>query len=396
MSARRGRGAVLAAAGLLVALAAGVLPARAFPLGGFCDKNRAPDYIEGQGTRSHLSLTYRLWLPSYYAKCRKMTGTILYYGTSDSYGARAMHQRIGLFYGRDIPLTPVEQQLIQGDLPSTSLDYIGLRGRIDDVQHIPVYVGALSVAYNLNCLSSPLRLRGEALAAIFAGVIKTWDDPLLLRDTPKLAACKNRAVKLAVRSDESGASTVLKDYLAKRAPIWRPYLLPQLNTSWPPTANIVCKGYGEDGVAGCVASRQGAVGYTSVRAATTLGLQQAYLDNQAGQYAPPSLAGCQKAAEATPPPATSTGDWSNVSLTNPTSGYAVCSLSYILIWLHPDRAYGPINVGLEQVANLRDYMRTILSDPIQAKLPVHGVAPLPSAWRSLSRQGVDRMSYIEP
>lgn len=391
----RRRGLLLAAGALLAILLAEAFPAGAFPLGPFCDPRSIQDYIQGQGSRSQLPIHYRLWMPSYYAKCRRAIGTILYYGTSDTFASRAMQQRIGYFYGRDVPLTTVEQGLIEFDLPTTTLDSYGLQGRIDNSQHIPMYISALSVAYNLSCVTTPLRLSGEALSLIFSGSIERWNDPLLVRENPALGRC-NRAVKLAVRSDESGASSVFKDYLAKRSLIWRPYTLPQLNTTWPPTSNISCKGYGEDGVAGCVASRQGSIGYTSLRAATALGLQQARVDNAAGDFATASLAGCFRAAGATPPPATTQGDWSNVSLTNPTSGYAICAFSYVITWSHVDRAYKSINVSLEQVRNLRDYLTIALSDPVQAKLSAYGQAGLPPAWRSLARAGVNRLSYIEP
>lgn len=374
-------------AALLAAVAAGIGPAGADDLGPFCDPRNPPYDIDGQGTTSHLALTYNLWLPSYTTLCPDALGAVSYAGTSDAFASSAMLKREGQFYGRDIPLTPGEQALIEYDL-----DFSGLQNRSAHVQHLPVFVSALAVAYNLDCAATSVRIPGEVLAGMFAGTIPKWNDPLLVRSNPALATC-DRDVRLAVRAEEAGSTTVFKDYLAKRLPLFRPYTQPQLNTSWPPAANVVCEGAGDAGVAGCVASRRGTIGYVALKVAVNQGLTLAQVDNAAGQFSAPSLPGCSTAANASALPPSTQGDWSNVSLTNPTSGYALCSLSFVLVWDSYGQAYQPINTNPPQVRNVRDYLTVVLSDSVQAKLPTYGVAALPARVLALSRSGVAAITY---
>jgi ABC-type phosphate transport system substrate-binding protein len=378
---------------LAVVLAAIVLttalPARAYDLGPYCDPKNFPYPISGQGTRSQLGIMYNLWIPNYYAKCAQATGSMTFFGTSDSLAARAMLARNGHFFARDIPLTPQERALTENDLdPSRP----ALLFRASTVQHVPMFLNTLSVVYNLGCGPQTLNLRGEVLGLIYSGLITKWNDRLLVRDNPWLESC-SKTIKVAVRSDEAGSSAVLKDYLAKRLPDFKPYTAPQLNTSWPVPTNIVCKGYGDEGVAGCVASRSGSIGYVALKVATDQGLQQAAIDNSAGQFSKGSLAGCTTAANVATTQTSGSDDWGSNTLTNPPSGYALCSYSFMLIWTSYSGAYGRPNTNPQQVRNVRDFFTTILADPVHAKLPQYGMGTLPPRVLNISRAAANSVTY---
>lgn len=371
---------------VLLTLLAVPMHARADDLGPFCNPLQPPSRVSGQGTRAQLSLHYNAWIPAYVARCAKAVGAVSYFGTNDSFAARAMALRENFFYGRDTPLSVADQTLIEGDLDPT----VSQR-RVAQIQHIPVYTTAVSVVYNLaDCPGPQLKLSGEILSLVYAGAITRWNDPLLVRDNAWLSSC-NRAVLLAVRVDESGSTAVFKDYLAKRNPVWRPYTASQLNTSWPPLSNIACQADGETAVAGCVGSRRGAIGYVAMN--ESAGLTQASVDNGSRTFAGPSLAGCSAAAASSTLPPATTGDWSNVSLTNPSTGYALCSFSYFMAWVHYGEAYKPINVNLQQVRNIRDYVDVILSGPAQAQLGSYGYGALPASVLALARSSIGLIAY---
>ncbi|HEX9695554.1 MAG TPA: substrate-binding domain-containing protein [Actinomycetota bacterium] len=346
----------------------------------FCYKQLPPDSVSGQGTRAQLGFHYKLWLPSYGARCGAAKGTIAYYGTSDAIATEAAIDRVDMFYGREVALSRVEQALIETDSRAQLF-------RIGSVQHIPVYIDALTVSYNLDCAKQPLKISGENLALMYAGLITSWNDEALVADNPSLAACE-RAVRLVVRSDQGGASLVFKDYLAKRNPMFRPYVEPQLNQAWPLGASPVCKGNADEGMAGCISSRQGAIGYVSLRVAKDRGLKQALIDNGSGAYAAATSNGCKQAADSSTLPPQTTGDWSGASLTNPPSGYALCSFGFVLAWQNYRGPY-PTTANPEQVRNIRDYLIVVLSDPVQAKLVNFAVSPLPPRVLSLARAGVN-------
>lgn len=385
MSRKRFRLAIV----LGTVMMATALPARAYDLGPYCDPKNFPFPISGQGTRSQLAVIYNVWIPSYYAKCAQATGSLSFFGTSDSLAARAMLARNGHFFARDIPLSTQDRALIENDLDPSRPAFLF---RTSTVQHVPMFLNTLSVVYNVGCGTQPLNLRGEILGLIYSGLITKWNDQLLVRDNSWLSAC-NKTIKVAVRSDEAGTTAVLKDYLAKRLPEFKPYTAPQLNTSWPVPTNIVCKGYGDAGVAGCVASRSGSIGYVALKVAVDSGLQQAAVDNSAGQFAKGSLPGCTTAANIATVQTSGSDDWNSNTLTNPPSGYALCSYSFMLIWTSYSGAYGRPNTNPQQVRNVRDFFTTILADAVHAKLTQYGMGTLPPRVLNISRQAANSVTY---
>lgn len=346
----------------------------------FCFKAVPPDKVSGQGSLTQLSFHYKLWLPAYGARCAEAKGTITYFGTSDALAAEAAIDRVDMFYGRDVALSRVEQAQVENDTRAQLF-------RLGRIQHIPTYIDAMTVSYNLDCGTQPIKISGDNLALMYAGVITTWNDDALVEDNPSLAGCQ-RAVRLVVRSDAGGSTLIFKDYLAKRNPLFRPYAEPQLNQAWPPAASPVCKGNGDAGIAGCIASRKGAIGYVALRVAKDAGLQQASIDNAGGQFSQASATGCRQAADTSALPPQTTGDWSGSSLTNPPSGYALCSFGFVLAWQNYRGPY-PTTANPEQARNIRDYLIVVLSDPVQAQLANYSVFPLPARALALARSGVN-------
>ncbi len=57
-------------------------------------------------------------------------------------------------------------------------------GEMKPVLQLPESAGPVCITYNLPELKQPLHLSAEALAGIFLGTIKNWQDPLIAKENP--------------------------------------------------------------------------------------------------------------------------------------------------------------------------------------------------------------------
>ncbi|MGH2830723.1 MAG: hypothetical protein ACRDJM_09595, partial [Actinomycetota bacterium] len=300
----------LAALALFAALALPG-PAPAYPpTGPFCS---VVNDITGLGPVAQFRAMFLVLIPAYDAACRRGAGSIQSFSTIDdqaiiaSMRSRGRETRQDVFWGRDLPLAPYDRALVE----------VG-QGNVTRIGHFPLYVETVAVPYNLPCLREPLKMRGSFLAAIYLGLITAWDDPLLVADTPGLAACTGVDILPSARVEFAGRTTVFKDYLSRFNPAWEPFEQTQLNTIWP--ARVDCFGKGDDGMAGCL-SISGRIGYVSQPVAAQRGLKTAQVERvvsgggKIGEFVGSSRAGCEAAAAATPAPADSWDPrWSTLSL----------------------------------------------------------------------------------
>src|SRR5258708_30477865 len=100
------------------------------------------------------------------------------------------------------------------------------------VLHFPTVLGADVPTYNLPGVSQELKFTPDALAGIFLGTIKKWDDGQLVKANPgvKLAS---KDIFVVHRSDGSGTTYVWTDYLSKISPEWKSKVGTGAAVSWP-------------------------------------------------------------------------------------------------------------------------------------------------------------------
>jgi phosphate transport system substrate-binding protein len=87
-----------------------------------------------------------------------------------------------------------------------------------DVLQIPTAVGAVAPIYNRTEMSDTLNFSPAVLAAIFSGAIRKWDDPAIRRENPD-AQLPHKGISVFRRSDGSGTTCIISDFLATAAPI---------------------------------------------------------------------------------------------------------------------------------------------------------------------------------
>ena len=165
-----------------------------------------------------------------------------------------------------------------------------LQGAPCRLLHIPVALGAVVATYNLPG-HPELRFTPELLADLFLGRITKWNDKRIKEvnggvDLPALD------LTLVHRSDGSGTTYILADYLSKVSGEWRDRMGRGTSLKWP--SGVGAKG--NEGVIRQVKSPAGSLGYTELTYAVANRLPVALIRNKAGKFVEPNLQSTTAAA----------------------------------------------------------------------------------------------------
>jgi phosphate transport system substrate-binding protein len=190
------------------------------------------------------------------------------------------------------------------------------------ILHIPTCIGAVTVTYNLEGVQSGLKLTPEALAAIFLGKIKNWDDPAIKSENPD-AKLPSKPISSVHRSDGSGTTKIFVDYLSAVSPEWKGGPGSGTSVNWP--GGLGAKG--NEGVAGQVKSTPGAIGYVELAYATQNNMSVAAIKNAAGKFVMPTLESTTAAAASAKMP-----EDLRVSIVNAEgeASYPIAGFTYVL------------------------------------------------------------------
>jgi phosphate transport system substrate-binding protein len=149
--------------------------------------------------------------------------------------------------------------------------------------HIPTVAGADVVAYNLPG-NPALKLDADAIAGIFLGQIKKWNDPKITALNPGVTL-PDQEILVVHRSDGSGTTYIWTDYLSKISPEWKTKVGINTSVNWPTGIG----GKGNEGVAGQIKQTPGALGYVELIYAVQNKMPYADVKNSAGNFVKPSL-----------------------------------------------------------------------------------------------------------
>jgi phosphate transport system substrate-binding protein len=148
---------------------------------------------------------------------------------------------------------------------------------------MPESAGPVCITYNLPQISQPLRLSPEALAGIFLGTIKSWQDPVIKGANPGVAL-PNTGIAVVHRADGSGTTAIFTTYLSEISKDWAAKVGKGTQVSWPAGLG----GKGSEGVTGQIRQTPGAIGYVELTYAQQNHLPIAAIENQSGHYVLPS------------------------------------------------------------------------------------------------------------
>lgn len=146
-----------------------------------------------------------------------------------------------------------------------------------EVVHIPLTMGAVVPAYNLEGVSEPLVFNGPLLADIYLGHVKKWNDKAIQELNPGVAL-PDKDIGVVRRSDGSGTTYVWVDYLSKVSPEWKKRVGVATSVNWPVGEGAK----GGEGVAGKVKSTPGAIGYIEVAYAIQNNIKYGRVKNREG------------------------------------------------------------------------------------------------------------------
>jgi len=183
-------------------------------------------------------------------------------------------------------------QYAASDSPIPSSEASTFKGT---VLYFPDVIAPVTVSYNLSGLSKPLQLSAPVIASIFQAKITTWNNSAITAENPGVTL-PSTAITICRRSDSSGTTQNFSEFLVKGAPsVWT--LGSSSTIKWPAASR---GGNGNGGVASCIKSTSGAVGYVDYADAKASGLVFASIENKAGDYVAPSLTAAAAAASTFP------------------------------------------------------------------------------------------------
>ncbi len=159
--------------------------------------------------------------------------------------------------------------------------------------HFPTVLGAVVLSYNVPGVTMSLKLTPEAIAGIYLGDVKKWNDPKIASVNPGVKL-PNSDIEVIHRSDGSGTSFIFTDYLSKVSPAWKMKVGANTSVSWP----VGLGGKGNDGVAGLIKQTPGAIGYVELIYAVQNHMEFAEVKNAAGKFVVPSFQSVTAAAAA--------------------------------------------------------------------------------------------------
>jgi phosphate transport system substrate-binding protein len=189
--------------------------------------------------------------------------------------------------------------------------------------HIPTVAGADVVAYNLPG-DPALKLDADAIAGIFLGQIKKWNDPKLTALNPGVKL-PDQEIVVVHRSDGSGTTYIWTDYLSKISAEWKQKVGTNTSVNWP----VGLGGKGNEGVAGQIKQTPGALGYVELIYAVQNKMPYADMKNSAGEFAKASLESITAAMATAQIP-----DDFRFSITNAPGkdAYPICGATWLLVY----------------------------------------------------------------
>jgi phosphate transport system substrate-binding protein len=203
--------------------------------------------------------------------------TVNYQAVGSGAGITALESKTVDFGASDPPLKSKEE---------TALAKVGA------AVQIPMFLGAITVSYNVPELKTGLKLDGKAIADIYLGKVKTWNDPELAALNPGMKL-PSTTITVVHRSDSSGTTAGFTGFLAAVDPEFKSKVGEGKDVPWPTGTGAK----GNAGVAAAIQQTTGAVGYVEQAYALQHNFTYAAVKNKAGSFVLPALASTTAAGE---------------------------------------------------------------------------------------------------
>ena len=323
----------------------------------------------GSGTISGAGSTFAAPVYEQWASTQSPL-TVNYQGVGSGAGITALAGKVVDFGASDPPLKAEEEKEIaaNGSPP---------------VQ-IPMFLGAITVSYNLSGVKSGLKLDSKTLGDIFMGKVKTWNDAEIKALNPGVSL-PSTPITIVHRSDSSGTTAGFTSFLAAVDPEFKSKVGEGKEVPWPTGTGAK----GNAGVAGAVKQTEGAVGYVEQAYALQNNFTYAAIKNKSGSYVLPTLQSTTAAGADVKIPANL-----GVKIANPAGAAAYPITSQTFIVVNKDICKAGVPGGEEAAKNVVKFIsyglnegQKILSQADYAALPAPILAKSKEALASLECNG---------
>src|SRR5438552_9149339 len=188
--------------------------------------------VSASGTISGAGSTFAA--PVYEQWASAQSGlTVNYQAVGSGAGLTALQNKTVDFGASDPPLKPEDEAAIaKNGSPAVQ---------------IPMFLGAITVSYNLPGVQTGLKLDGTTLGDIFLGNIKTWDDAEIKALNPGVSL-PSTSITVVHRSDSSGTTAGFTGFLAAVDPEFKSKVGEGKDVQWPSGTGAK----GNAGVAGAI------------------------------------------------------------------------------------------------------------------------------------------------
>ncbi len=284
---------------------------------------------------------------------------ISYQPTGSGAGRTAFIAETNDFSGSDVPFTAAE-------LPKAK-----------PFVYIPLTIGGVAVIYKVPGVKG-LKFSANTLAKIFSGQIVKWNDEAIARENSGVSL-PGEVIRVIVRSDSSGTSTVFSDYLASAGKgAWKA----GATSTFPvPSGNGIAQ-RGSDGVSNYVGGAQGdyAITYAETSFAEERKLEVGKIINAAGNPVLPSPANISEGMAAA---AVNDDGTLLLNFNAPSANaYPISTTAYLIAPQTMDKAKGDV---------LRTFLTYSLGE-CQKKAAKVGYAPIPKAIETLAMKALAKIN----
>jgi phosphate transport system substrate-binding protein len=216
------------------------------------------------------------------------------------------------------------------------------------ILHFPTVLGAVVPVYHVSGVSEELNFTPEALAGIYLGKIKKWNDAEITKANPNSKLPANDIV-VVHRAESSGTTYIWVDFLSKVSPEWKTRVGTAASVNWP----VGLGGKGNEGVSGQVQQTPNSIGYVELIYAIQNKMPYGRVRNAAGAFVKADLASVTAAAAGA---IKEMPDDFRVSITNAPgkAAYPISSFTWLLIPAKIDDA--------AKKKTLTDFLHWMLTD----------------------------------
>ena len=318
--------------------------------------SRASGTISGAGS-TFAAPVYEQWASSLSPL------TVNYQAVGSGAGITALESKTVDFGASDPPLKPEDQSAIAKNGSAA-------------VQ-IPMFLGAITVSYNLPGVATGLKLDAKAISDIYLGKVKAWNEKEIEALNPGVKL-PSTSITVVHRSDSSGTTAGFTGFLAAADPEFKSKVGEGKDVQWPTGTGAK----GNAGVAGAIQQTTGAVGYVEQAYALQHNFTYASVKNKSGNYIAPSLASTTAAASDLKIPADL-----GFAITNPSNPQAYPITSGTFIVVYKDMCQAGVPGGSGAASGVVKFVKYGLG-PGQQILSQADYAALPSSIATLAKAKV--------